>query len=367
MLKITGVIGGNDTVTLRKDGPGLLVMNAANGYAGATIVAAGTLEIQAVGALGLASKGTTVVAGATLQVETGGTITEPLTLIGDDVQGATGAEALLVGQSPSPGTPRSPFRGCPCRSSSCASPTWSSRSPARSAARRDSASWDEARLWLTGPSSNTYAGRTYIWMGEAVLKKNAGAVAVPAGLTVGASEPGLVAEVTANEHNQIQGAVTIDETGHLVSGWNDTIGALTMIGGKVSTTGTGTLTLGGNITVLQSAQTAVIAGQLSLGNDSRTIDVQSTANPGVDIAAVIGSPIPAGLIKTGAGIARLGGANTYTGLTLISVGTHRAGTSVGAGAWSGDEHQARRPSLSRHQRLDRAAVHRGHARHGRPR
>ncbi len=62
--------------------------------------------------------------------------------------------------------------------------------------------------------------------------------------------------------------------------------------------------------------------------------MESTAKPGLDITAVISSPIPAGLTKIGAGTVRFSGANTYTGLTLIALGTIELGhpSALGPGA-----------------------------------
>jgi autotransporter-associated beta strand protein len=319
-LLVTGVISGNDTVQLRKEGPGLVIMNAIHGYAGATTVAEGSLEIQSIGALGLASKGTTVQAGATLRVDTDGTITEPLTLIGDDVQAPEGPANLSVGKPVLWNAPIA-LQGASAPLIVTSVATAELRLSGVISGPQGLALSGRAPVTLSGPSSNTYAGVTSIWRGEVLLDKNPGATAVPAGLVIGLPQPASAATIVLGNSDQIQSTVTIDETGSLVlDGASDTISALVLKGGKV-TTHTGTLTLAGNMLVSQSTQTAVIEGNLSLGNDSRTFNVVSTAKPGIDIKAVIKSPIPAGLTKTGVGIARFGGANSYTGNTVITMGT----------------------------------------------
>ncbi|WP_168171904.1 PKD-like domain-containing protein [Algoriphagus sp. A40] len=94
-----------------------------------------------------------------------------------------------------------------------------------------------------------------------------------------------------------------------------------------SITGTGTLTLNGNVTV-NDANTgtsgATISAPLALGGN-RTFTVADDSTPAVDLTV---SSIISGafnLTKDGAGTFTLSGANTYTGATIVNNGTLRAG------------------------------------------
>src|SRR5262249_4452148 len=111
-----------------------------------------------------------------------------------------------------------------------------------------------------------------------------------------------------------------------LNGFAETIGSLqlhsTNAGAHVST-GTGTLTLAGNVDLLTesgAALGAMIAGNLDLGNATRTFTIgDGTASVDLDITAVVSN---GGLIKAGLGPLRLEGANsnTYAGLTTVNAG-----------------------------------------------
>jgi autotransporter-associated beta strand protein len=113
------------------------------------------------------------------------------------------------------------------------------------------------------------------------------------------------------------------------------ISALVMVGGSVAT-GSGTLTLGGNVADLSNATLqgpATIAGNLSLGGATRTFDVQlgslvnqnpnlPNVNPNdlVINATISDGAAPAGLVKNNTGALELTGNNTYTGPTTVNAG-----------------------------------------------
>jgi filamentous hemagglutinin family protein len=88
-------------------------------------------------------------------------------------------------------------------------------------------------------------------------------------------------------------------------------------GGSI-TTGSGTLTLGGNVSSTGGATNALISGNLALGA-TRTITVTDAAD-GLTISAVI-SGNTFGITKAGSGKLTLSGTNTYTGQVLINAGT----------------------------------------------
>src|SRR5205814_9542556 len=93
---------------------------------------------------------------------------------------------------------------------------------------------------------------------------------------------------------------------------------LNVAAGRIET-GTGTLTVNGNITNHANAATATISGQLNLGGLTRTLDVSASgAAVGLEIYDVVSN---GGITKSGSGTLTLSGANTYTGATTSSAGT----------------------------------------------
>jgi autotransporter-associated beta strand protein len=111
---------------------------------------------------------------------------------------------------------------------------------------------------------------------------------------------------------------------------NHTIGTLTFGGARAGAnainsvaTGTGTLTLGGNVTydATNHPGGATIAGKLGLGAN-RTFTVGDSSNTAAELsisAVVSGGGF--GITKSGTGTLVLSGTNTYTGATAISQGT----------------------------------------------
>jgi len=174
---------------------------------------------------------------------------------------------------------------------------------------------------LGGGFSNTYGGTTTVTNGLLELNKNgAMAAAIPHDLIIGNGSVACTvrnlagAEIADVSNVTVNRLCTWDLHDH-----NETISALTLTGGSV-TTGTGTLTLGGNITAIAAITTASISGQLSLGGVTRTISVGSgSASPDLIISANISDGgASAGITKTSAGQMTLSGTNTYTGVTTIS-------------------------------------------------
>ena len=207
-------------------------------------------------------------------------------------------------------------------------------------------------LILNGTAANLYTGTTTVNTGTLLLN-DSGGVAISGNLSVGDHLGGQgvtkadVVRLLASNQILPAGTVTIDASGLLdLNGFNNTIGttgvnALTNSGGSI-TTGTGVLTLGGNVSGVAATYDitpATISGNLNLGGATRIIDVQAgglaglnpngtVQSPGVtflypntndmNISAVITN---GSLTKNNTGKLQLSGANTYNGATTVNAGT----------------------------------------------
>lgn len=137
------------------------------------------------------------------------------------------------------------------------------------------------------------------------------------------------------------GGLTLNAGTILASGVNalGSGGALTINGGKISSTSasardfTGrhnSITIGGDFILGDVANTGALtfSGPMALGTASRTITVVSAAT----FNSIISSGVGGGIIKQGAALLTLGGANNYSGTTTLRGGTlrlaHAANASV---------------------------------------
>jgi autotransporter-associated beta strand protein len=174
--------------------------------------------------------------------------------------------------------------------------------------------------------ANTYGGPTIVTNGTVVLAKSAGVTAIPGPLEIRQDAFQASATLVAlNAPSQIRdGApVTIHESRQLdLNGLSDSIGTLTMIGGTLTTSGSGTLgtlTLGGDLTSQPSSTPATISGRVSLNGATRTFTVaDGAAAVDLDVLAEITG---GSVTKTGPGALRLAGISTHTGTTTVSAGS----------------------------------------------
>lgn len=184
---------------------------------------------------------------------------------------------------------------------------------------------------LSGGSANTYTGLTRVLEGVLSLNKAPNVTAVPGALLIG---DGTGSDrVTLAADNQIADAqaVTINKLALLdLANHFETIGPLLMNSGAI-TTGTGTLTLGADVTVnAVSPAPATIAGHLDLGTATRNFTVANTIADSLvaelAISAVISGIDTAGLTKQGAGTMELTGNNNFQGLITVAAGQLNART-----------------------------------------
>lgn len=201
-------------------------------------------------------------------------------------------------------------------------------------------------LRMDGSGHNTFSGFTRFDGGVLELDKFAifpsftNYTAIPADLSVGDGN-GLVGtdvlRLLRDDQIADTSDVTVKNSGLFdLNGFSDRIGALTMQGGTIET-GTGLLTLGGNVTGLSDTHIATITGSLSLGGATRNFDISGgAAAPDLVVNANISpgttSFFTAGIIKNGAGSLQFSGTNTYNGTTTINDGQLAITADRGLGA-----------------------------------
>ncbi len=336
----TGVLGGGGGLTKAGTGTLRLEGTGVNTYTGTTNVNAGILNIRKASALGSsAGVGTVVASGAALQVQGGITFAaELLTLNGSGI-GGTGALRNISGNNIWPNqitlasastigsdtntlsvTGNISNTGFLLTVTGAGNTTFGGAGVVGGGGGLTKTG--TGTLTLEGTAANTYTGPTSVNGTLRLNKQTAGTTAVPGLLAINGLNATLPAVVTLLNDNQIANgsAISIGAFGTLaLNSQNETIGALAIVGGDV-TTGTGLLTLGGNVTASSSSSAgpAEISGNLSLGGVNRIFTINDGTNS-VDmlVSAVIRSGtsmspgFPAGLAKAGPGTLQFTGNNTY--------------------------------------------------------
>jgi autotransporter-associated beta strand protein len=166
-------------------------------------------------------------------------------------------------------------------------------------------------LSLQGTAANTY-GTTTVQSGTLLLD-DTGGVAIPAALTIGTTGTSLVQLLASNQIGSTA-TVVVDSPGTFdLNGQNNTIGALVLNSGTV-TTEAGTL----SVKSVTDTGTSSIAGNWALPAAS-TVTVSPSAT--LNVSAVISGGF--GLAKAGGGTLSFQetAANTYTGTTTVQSGT----------------------------------------------
>jgi autotransporter-associated beta strand protein len=338
---ISGIVSGGGSLT--ENGSGTLTLSGVNTYSGATTISAGVLNIQNAAALGTNATGTTVGSGAALQVQGGIAVgTEALTLNGGGIasdgalRNISGTNsmggAITLGSSTTIGSAAGTLTlsgtinngGFLATVTGAGNVTTSGVISGTGGLTKTGS----GTLTLSGAAANTYQGGTTVNDGTLLLNMNAGKNASNGTLTVGDGTGVANSAVTRwMADNQVPNkTVTINSDGLLdLNNHSDTIGALSMTGGNVST-GTGTLTLGGDVTGNASAGTATISGNLALGGNRIFNIADGAATTDMLVSAVVSGAF--NVTKNGAGTLVFSGANTYTGTTTVNGGTFSTGTST---------------------------------------
>lgn len=354
---------------ITKTGSGTLTLSGANTYSGVTTVSGGTLIAANSTALGATSGDTTVASGSTLALQ--GNITigngEDLTTLNGAGVGGGGALLNLSGNNR--------WRGNITLGSSSTitsdagilqlgidPTTLRTLNIGANTLIFDGAGSITNNMRITGSgnvvkrgsgtltyisvAANTYTGSTTVEEGVLALDNlNNGNAAIVGPLIIGdgvgaagSAEVQLGFFNAANEQIANAVSVTINEDGRLrLNGQLETFGALTMTGGAINMNqfnaagaSVGTLTLGGNVTGNAASSTATIAGNLNLGAGPRTFNIANGA-PTIDMAVSAVVTGTSSLIKTGAGVLELSGANAFTGAIDVNGGTLRVNSDSNLG------------------------------------
>ncbi|MBL7856590.1 MAG: autotransporter-associated beta strand repeat-containing protein, partial [Cyclobacteriaceae bacterium] len=105
------------------------------------------------------------------------------------------------------------------------------------------------------------------------------------------------------------------------------VGAVSMNG--TSITGSGILTLAGNVTNIAGGTQATISAPIALGGATRTFNVNDgAAVPDLLLSGIVSGT--GGILKAGAGSMNLAAVNTYSGSTTVSTGILRIASTGGA-------------------------------------
>ena len=197
---------------------------------------------------------------------------------------------------------------------------------------------------ITGATGNTYTGDTTVQAGL-LATSHATGVGIPANVTIGTGAGGpSSATLRLDQSSELSptGTVTVQQDGLFdLSAHTQTVAALTvhggavtigagsisvsgtvaMTGGRIDSTSTGRLTLGGDVTATSSAQgSATISAHTVLTGD-RTFTVTPGTAPELTVSGVIGEQgAPRALTKAGSGTLLSTADHTYTGLTTVAGG-----------------------------------------------
>jgi fibronectin-binding autotransporter adhesin len=333
-LRINANIGSGALfgVGLTKNGTGVLWLDGTNSYNGTTVVNDGQITISSDRALGAAVNilgdpvGTILNGDATLFISSAAVTNEVLTL------NSTNASFVVASTGVSVWTGDITINSNTIFSVNLISLLVSGAISGPGGFTKNGI----GTLTLGGTNANTFFGAVTVNAGVLALAKPGGVRAISAaGLTIGDGLGGEDADIVRFlGSSQFDGSVTLHSSGLFdLNNFTEALGPLILDGGDIET-GTGVLSIVGNVTAPNPTNTSTIEGELELRSGAHIFDIQpGSANPEVSILAQVSG---AGtLTKTGAGQLRLQGANTYTGVTTLQQGALWVTENTGLGSSAG--------------------------------
>jgi autotransporter-associated beta strand protein len=190
-----------------------------------------------------------------------------------------------------------------------------------------------AGQWNLGNSNNAYTGVTTVANGILALNLDG---ALPS------NSPLVLGTTTTSGILQMSGSLQRDLAATATAGvgtitWGGTTGGggfaahatpltVTLNGGAGLIWGSGGFVPTGASLIFNSVSAlsdVTFTNSIDLGTANRTLTINDNGNTGADYATVSGvlSGAGGGLLKSGAGVLRVGNANTYTGITQVQGGT----------------------------------------------
>lgn len=346
-LTVSGSVGeAGGAQGLIKTDAGTVVLSGANSYSGNTTVSAGTLVVANSTALGATAAGTTVQAGATLgfQGNVGVAAAESITLAGAVSPTAPSLRNLADTNTVSGNITITGGVNTGVRVDANAGSTLVLSGAITQATNNNSVTkTGGGQLTLSGSANNTFAGGLTVNEGVVLAGKTAGVTATGNGeVFIGDSTGGAnTAVLRLGAANQVADTsdLTIRTDGQLdLQANNETVRAVTMNGGSV--VGTGTLTLGNNLTFNGvGTATAAVSANLALGAANRIVQVGNNGVNGDSDMVVSGVISGSGQVlrKTDLGTLELTGAssNTFSGGLQVDDGVVLLNKGSGASAIGG--------------------------------
>ena len=298
---------------LIKRGPGYMRMYGNNSYSGTTTVETGRVMIESDTALGSTAGGTTVNAGSTLYIS----------LFNAFASRHIGNEALTLAGTVDSGGISNSWTGDIVLTDNAVVDVYGKHLnlvgviSGTGGFTKDG----DGTLILSGSTANSYTGDTHVDEGTLLLNKSGYNAVRYGSLTIG-DGAGSADEVIVREQDDFQIGDSVPVTVN-VDGWlnadaySDTVGAITFNGGHAGST-TGSLRLGGHVTVNASASEALLDGNVQMGSGTRTFAVaEGSVGYELRVTAVLSGY---GFTKTGEGLMALQAANTFTGPATVNEG-----------------------------------------------
>ncbi len=328
-LEIDGNIQGSG---FNKTGPGTLLLNGANNFTGGVTNSGGTLQPANTAALNIASSGSLHLNGGTLSAKYLNLANVPLYVDGP----FSGLQAFTPWNWSGPVFLNSTLAVTPIDlNGTNAAINFSGPITGPGGLVLQGAFLATGSVVLSGPDANTFAGP--ITHGCLLLEfdKPANVPAFSGPLIVGGGGPYNVEFAEARWLNSEQGAtpnVTLYSNAIVnLNNFNENFGAITFNGGLIET-GNGRLSLAGDVTVNPAGVTATITGNMAIASISSAIfDVAAGGvDPDLLIQASVTGTAPS-VVKTGPGILRFAGNNSFTAGIGVSQGMLEVGNSQALG------------------------------------